>query len=182
MSSREIRNGIIPVKLAFGGSHDLCVWISNWKGWISKNASKGLQRHPKLRFCPNRIWSGWSRHFGTSSPSTVSLFAKVAVKSHEGVKNVKINIFFLTSPGAKTQYWLNNSKSSHGTNCETIPLQYASAAQRDTKSKADRPRAFSVKNVKINIILNQAWNVWSGLLGENFVLNNSKSSHGTHYI
>ena len=80
-------------------------------------------------------------------------FCKGSSEKPRGRQNVKINIFFLTSPGAKTQYWLDNSKSSHGTNCKTIPLQHASAAQRDNKSKAGRPRAFPVKNVKINIFL-----------------------------
>ena len=74
-------------------------------------------------------------------------------KSRGRQKRQNQYFLFNKSRGAKTQYWLDNSKSSHGTNCESIPLQHASAAQRDNKSKAGRPRAFPVKNVKINIFL-----------------------------
>ena len=107
-------------------------------------------------------------------------FCKGSSEKSRGRQKCQNQYFLLTSPGAKTQYWLNNSKSSHGTNCDTIPLKHARGAQRDTESKAGRPKAFC-QECQNQYFFNQTWNVWSGLLGKNFVLNNSKSSHGTHY-
>ena len=105
-------------------------------------------------------------------------FCKGSSEKSRGRQKCQNQYFLLTSPGAKTQYWLNNSKSSHGTNCDTIPLKHARGAQRDTESKAGRPKAFCQESQN-QYFFNQTWNVWSGLLGENFVLNDSKSSHGT---